>query len=178
MIQPLCANLNNYTVLIRTPEKSYVHVKAGAAVAGPGFDIYVENRTLTHVAPDYAGAVVYQTPDTYRPEVIIKEEPVKTAEVIEKESNEASYTAVLAALNEGETVAVVEPTPEPPKKNLELKYGGRHLTIPGGYGIRKMGKEELVFVLGKMGLNVEGTRPQLVSRLSPLAGKTVEIRVK
>lgn len=166
MQEPVLANLSGYSVLIRTPEGNHIHLRAGAGVAGPGFEQYIDNKTLNRVAPNYAGPIVYETPvKSPVPEVPV---PVPAKVEVEEEVS-ALYEELIGQPG----TPVSEPEPEPKAPSYDLKYGGNHITVPSNASLQTMSKSELLFLATKLGMRTDGSRAQLASRLQPLAGKSV-----
>lgn len=168
MQEPILANLQGYTVLVRTPEGTFVNLRAGSAVCGPGFEKYQEDRTLTRVAPSYTGPIVYESPVTARR----TPEPAKVvtiqstvAEQVEVQSP-AEYDAVISALLPDEPAGGFEE----PVEELE----GAQAATPEKLTydvVQRMTKRELSEALAKLGLASDGSRAQMVSRIAPYMDK-------
>lgn len=187
MQEPVLANLSGYTVLVRTPEGTHVNLRAGAAVAGPGFEPYIDSRTLIRVAPDFAGPIVYETPAEVvaappsaapaAPAVPVTDSAIE----VEPEEGVSVLSEILGGLSEPEDTPMLTPpsvthteaaaTPE--SSALALKYGGTTFTVPGAGAIQTMPKSELRYLSERLGFRADGSRGQLVSRLLPMAGKSI-----
>jgi len=162
--EPVLANLSGYSVLIRTPEGNHIHLRAGAGVAGPGFEQYIDNKTLNRVAPTFAGPIVYETPvKAPVPEILV---PVPAKVEVEEEVS-ALYEELIGQPG----TPASEPEPKPP--SYDLKYGGNNITVPSNASLQTMSKSELIFLATKLGMRTDGSRAQLASRIQPLAGKSV-----
>ncbi len=175
--EPVLANLQGYPVLVKTPEGTFIQVRPGAAVAGHGFSSYQENRTLIRVAPDFGGLIVYETPASIPapepPKVVVRAQlpQVDSAEPETVEiDNPSEYEAVLSALSAGISEPVVEEEPvaevEPAQRKVDLT----------AQLVQTMSKRELIDISDALGLSTDGSRSQLVSRLSPYVGTTVALK--
>jgi len=107
---PILVNMNQYAVLIRTPEGNFINLAGNcrAAVRGPGFEQYIENRILMQAGADYSGPILYTSGKTV-PQVF----SFSSREVVQKPVEEmVKITELLRPITEMEAVAygVVRPT--------------------------------------------------------------------
>lgn len=193
--EPVLANLTSYGVWLVTPEKTGFFLRGGYAVAGPGFDAYLNDHTLVRVSPqDFVGKILYSTPigiPTAKPKVAIEEAKVVQPEVIQlpiagaEDSGESVLNDVLTALD-GSTEPVVKTDvledvpvvaqPIAPVVDLNIKYSGPNIKVPEVQFIQNMSKKEIEFLLGRLGLRTDGGRNSMINRLAPLSGKTLEVK--
>ena len=180
MQEPVLANLGGYPVLVRTPEGSHISLRGGAAVAGPGFERYVDNHTLCRVSPTaFTGPIVYETPVSVA-QVSVPKVPQPVAEV---QASAAEGISVLEEMVHNLLPEEIVHDPVPPPHvspqappNYDLKYSGPEIKIPENARIQIMPKAELVALSEKLGFRTDGSRAQLVSRLQPLSGRTIQVK--
>ena len=175
MQEPVLANLQGYPVLVKTPEGTFVNLRAGAAVAGPGFEQYQDNRTLIRVARDFGGPIIYESP-------VVTPKPAAPAKVVTIPSpvNEeftvqpaAEYDAIIAALAPDPAEVADGGFEEPVEDVAPVQAASAGSVLTNGV-IQQMTKRELMATLEKLGQANDGSRSQLVARLAPFMGTVLK----
>lgn len=189
--QPILCNYNNYPVLVKVPNGSWLNIPGNlrAAVCGPGFERYIENGTLTRVGNDYAGPILYSPPPlpvdikvTVPPEIKI---PVSPPTLLESAIDALTFPApeeatahVLDSTVEEVSLppdsfsVVVSPEPvmRPSEPIVEASaVASEAPSLPSRQRLAALSREELSKIAGRLNLKIEGTRNQLLARLSPIA---------
>src|ERR1035437_7078258 len=121
-VEPVLANLNSYTVLVRTPEGLYIHLSSNKAVAGPGFETLEENRTLTRVGDSFTGQIIYTTPIEVAAKLKSGSVSSHVPQKVQKIVNSAEKVDWVAGAANGSVATVppaVEQTPELEPKKVE-----------------------------------------------------------
>lgn len=189
--EPILANMNTYAVLVKTPEGNFLNIPPGgrAAVAGPGFEDYVEKRVLTRVGVEsFRGSILYETPLTLRPAPFSAPEPVPAPRTPPEEPSGHGVTMRLE--DEGEIVSMEglevtgtpvtappEPSEGPPPalQNLSLPEKlkpGMRVAMPSAPKLRAMLYKDLVMLARRCNFEMEGaSRTAVITKLLPLCPK-------